>query len=126
MLGAERVIGAYVVETEDGPALFDCGPASAVPALAGALSRRLRAPGFFNRLRRRKVEEDEFVVVFAGWLAAGHDGVLDIEPNPSGDRNLAEVAWRAPEELLAGDFRPASLLKLLDLGALPELSRPEP
>ena len=72
------------------------------------------------------VAEGEFVVVFAGWLAAGHDGVLDIEPNPSGDKNLAEVAWRAPEELLAGDFRPASLLKLLDLGALPELSRPEP
>ena len=71
------------------------------------------------------VEEDEFVVVFAGWLAAGHDGVLDIEPNPSQDRNLAEVAWRRPEELLAGDFRPASLLKLLDLGNLPELPRPE-
>jgi 8-oxo-dGTP diphosphatase len=72
------------------------------------------------------VEENEFVVVFAGWLAAGHDGVLDIEPNPSGDRNLAEVAWRTPEELLAGDFRPASLLKLLGLGTLPELTRPEP
>ena len=72
------------------------------------------------------VEEGEFVVVFAGWLAAGHDGVLDIEPNPSGDRNLAEVAWRPPEELLAGDFRPASLLKLLDFGTLPELARPEP
>ena len=28
-------------------------------------------------------------------------------------------------ELLAGDFRPASLLKLLDLGNLPELTRPE-
>src|SRR3712207_8188723 len=50
------------------------------------------------------------LVVFAGWLAAGHDGVLDIEPNPAGDRNLAEIAWRAPEELLAGDFRPAALL----------------
>ena len=72
------------------------------------------------------VGEDEFVVVFAGWLAAGHDGVLDIEPNPSGDRNLTEVAWRPPEELLAGDFRPAGLLKLLDLGALAELPRPEP
>jgi hypothetical protein len=66
------------------------------------------------------------VVVFAGWLAAGHDGVLDFEPNPSGDRNLTEVAWRPPEELLAGDFRPAALLKLLDLGNLPELPRPEP
>jgi 8-oxo-dGTP pyrophosphatase MutT (NUDIX family) len=71
------------------------------------------------------LEEGEFVVVFAGWLAAGHDGVLGLEPNPSGDKNLAEVAWRDRDELLAGDFRPAALLKLLDLGNLPELSRPE-
>lgn len=42
-------------------ALGQIGDAAAAPALAGALSRRLRAPGFFNRLRRRKVEEDEFV-----------------------------------------------------------------
>ena len=71
-------------------------------------------------------EENDFVLVFAGWLAAGHDGVLGIEPNPSGDKNLAEVAWRDPDELLAGDFRPAALLKMLDLGNLPELPRPEP
>ncbi|HYN16725.1 MAG TPA: hypothetical protein VEY96_01405, partial [Actinomycetes bacterium] len=70
-------------------------------------------------------EDGDFVVVFAGWLAAGHDGVLGIEPNPSGDKHLAEVAWRTPEELLAGDFRPAGLLERLDLGNLPELSRPE-
>jgi HEAT repeat protein len=42
-------------------ALGQLGDAAAVPALAGALSRRLQASGFFNRLRRRKVEEDEFV-----------------------------------------------------------------
>ena len=72
------------------------------------------------------VDKGELVVVFAGWLAAGHAGVLDLEPNAPGDRNLAEVAWRSPTELLAGDFRPASLLKLLDLGTLPELPRPEP
>ncbi|MET0650327.1 MAG: HEAT repeat domain-containing protein [Pyrinomonadaceae bacterium] len=42
-------------------ALGQVRDASAVPALASALSRRLQAPGFFNRLRRRKVEEDEFV-----------------------------------------------------------------
>jgi 8-oxo-dGTP diphosphatase len=74
------------------------------------------------------VEEGEFVVVFAGWLAAGHDGTLSVEPGSgtSGkDGNLAEVAWRDPDELLASDFRPASLLKLLDLGNLPELPRPE-
>lgn len=42
-------------------ALGQIGDAAAAPALAGALSRRLRASGFFNRVRRRKVEEDEFV-----------------------------------------------------------------
>jgi HEAT repeat protein len=42
-------------------ALGQVGDAAAVPALAGALSRRLQASGFFNRVRRRKVEEDEFV-----------------------------------------------------------------
>jgi HEAT repeat protein len=42
-------------------ALGQIGDAAAAPALAGALSRRLQASGFFNRVRRRKVEEDEFV-----------------------------------------------------------------
>jgi glyoxylase-like metal-dependent hydrolase (beta-lactamase superfamily II) len=32
-LGRERVIGAYLLETTDGPALFDCGPATCVPVL---------------------------------------------------------------------------------------------
>jgi 8-oxo-dGTP pyrophosphatase MutT (NUDIX family) len=72
------------------------------------------------------VDKGELVVVFAGWLAAGHDGVLSIEPaGGAHDRHLVEVAWRDPAELLAGDFRPAALLKLLDLGNLPELPRPE-
>ena len=69
----------------------------------------------------------QFVVVFAGWLAPGHSGALrrDGRP-PAGDRHLVEVAWRDAEELLAGDFRPASLLKALALGTLPELPRPGP
>jgi 8-oxo-dGTP pyrophosphatase MutT (NUDIX family) len=72
------------------------------------------------------VDAGEFVVVFAGWLAAGHHGVLSVEPEQSGgDKNLVEVAWKPAHELLAGDFRPAALLKLLDLGILPELTRPE-
>jgi glyoxylase-like metal-dependent hydrolase (beta-lactamase superfamily II) len=33
----ERVIGAYLVETSDGLAVFDCGPASALPALETGL-----------------------------------------------------------------------------------------
>lgn len=42
-------------------ALGQIGDASAAPALAGALARRLPASGFFGRLLRKKVEEDEFV-----------------------------------------------------------------
>jgi glyoxylase-like metal-dependent hydrolase (beta-lactamase superfamily II) len=40
-LGADRVIGVYLLETEDGLALFDCGPASC----ADELKRRLAEQG---------------------------------------------------------------------------------
>jgi glyoxylase-like metal-dependent hydrolase (beta-lactamase superfamily II) len=39
-LGAERVIGSYVLETEDGPALFDCGPTTCVKTLKDGLRSR--------------------------------------------------------------------------------------
>jgi len=35
-----RAIGAYLVETDDGPALFDTGPTSTLPALEEGLSER--------------------------------------------------------------------------------------
>jgi glyoxylase-like metal-dependent hydrolase (beta-lactamase superfamily II) len=38
--GAERVIGCYLLETDDGAALFDCGPSSDVPALKAGLNDR--------------------------------------------------------------------------------------
>jgi glyoxylase-like metal-dependent hydrolase (beta-lactamase superfamily II) len=37
-LGRERVIGSYLLETEDGPALFDCGPSTCVDRLKEALA----------------------------------------------------------------------------------------
>lgn len=42
-------------------ALGQINDAQSVPALVAALTRRLPATGFFNRVRRRKVEEDDFV-----------------------------------------------------------------
>jgi glyoxylase-like metal-dependent hydrolase (beta-lactamase superfamily II) len=39
-LGHERVIGAYLLETDDGPALQDCGPTTCVPALKAELAER--------------------------------------------------------------------------------------
>jgi glyoxylase-like metal-dependent hydrolase (beta-lactamase superfamily II) len=39
-LGTERVIGSYLLETEDGPALFDCGPTSTLETLKAGLRDR--------------------------------------------------------------------------------------
>jgi glyoxylase-like metal-dependent hydrolase (beta-lactamase superfamily II) len=39
-LGHERVIGSYLLETEDGLALQDCGPATSVPGLKACLAER--------------------------------------------------------------------------------------
>ena len=38
-LGRERSIGSYVLDTDDGPALFDCGPTTTVDALKAGLDR---------------------------------------------------------------------------------------
>ena len=37
---APKIIGCYVLETEDGPALFDCGPTTCVEALKAGLAER--------------------------------------------------------------------------------------
>ena len=39
-LGRERVIGCYLLETDGGPALHDCGPSSCVPELKARLAER--------------------------------------------------------------------------------------
>jgi glyoxylase-like metal-dependent hydrolase (beta-lactamase superfamily II) len=36
----ERVVGVYLLETPEGPALFDCGPSSSIDALKAGLARR--------------------------------------------------------------------------------------
>ncbi|NUT55185.1 MAG: MBL fold metallo-hydrolase [Thermoleophilia bacterium] len=38
--GAPRTIGVYLLETESGPALFDCGPSSCLDALHAGLAER--------------------------------------------------------------------------------------
>jgi glyoxylase-like metal-dependent hydrolase (beta-lactamase superfamily II) len=38
--GATRNVGCYLVETADGPALFDCGPTTCLPALKSGLAER--------------------------------------------------------------------------------------
>ena len=36
--GADRSIGCYVLDTDDGPALFDCGPSTTIDALKAGLA----------------------------------------------------------------------------------------
>lgn len=38
--GAERVIGCYLIDTQHGPALFDCGPASCLERLRAGVRER--------------------------------------------------------------------------------------
>jgi glyoxylase-like metal-dependent hydrolase (beta-lactamase superfamily II) len=38
--GAARTVASYLVETDDGPALFDCGPTSTIEALKAGLAAR--------------------------------------------------------------------------------------
>jgi 8-oxo-dGTP diphosphatase len=64
-----------------------------------------------------------FEVVFAGETEGAAGGAPG---RRGGDRQLVDLAWRTPEELLAEDFRPAALLRALGEGPLPELPRPEP
>ncbi|HJR94996.1 MAG TPA: MBL fold metallo-hydrolase [Gaiellaceae bacterium] len=37
---APGIVGCYLLETEDGPALFDCGPTSTIPHLKAGLANR--------------------------------------------------------------------------------------
>ena len=39
-LGRERIIASYLLDTDDGPALFDCGPSSTIDALKAGLAER--------------------------------------------------------------------------------------
>jgi glyoxylase-like metal-dependent hydrolase (beta-lactamase superfamily II) len=38
--GRERSVGCYLLDTEDGPALFDCGPTTTIAALKNGLERQ--------------------------------------------------------------------------------------
>src|SRR5919197_2496431 len=69
-LGRERVIGCYLVETPDGPALFDCGPANCVPQLKERLRERGLELGDLRHLLLSHIHLDHAGA--AGVLAREH------------------------------------------------------
>jgi len=70
-LGAERVIGAYLLDTADGPALFDCGPATTVETLRAGLAEHGVTPADLRHLLLSHIHFDH----------AGAAGVL-VQENP--------------------------------------------
>jgi HEAT repeat protein len=108
-------------------ALGQIGDAAAAPALAGALARRLPASGLFNRLRRRKVEEDEFVRR-ASAVALGQIGSRESVPALvealSDARAPSDVRRECARSLgLIGDARAVPALRSVLSAQDPYLSR---
>jgi HEAT repeat protein len=108
-------------------ALGQIADSAAVPALTGALSRRLPANGFLNRVRQRKVEEDEFVrraaAVALGQLKS-RDAVPALVEALSDERAPADVRREAARSLgLIGDPSAAAALRAVLTDRDPYLAR---
>jgi len=71
--GRERAIGVYLVETDDGPALFDCGPTSTREALEAGLAGRGLALGELRHLLLSHIHLDHAGA--AGPLVRDHPGL---------------------------------------------------
>ena len=63
--GVERVIGAYLVETDDGPAVFDCGPSSCAEAQK-------------TRLRERGLELEDIRHLLLSHIHLDHAGAAGV------------------------------------------------
>lgn len=71
--GREHVIASYLLETDDGPALVDCGPASALEALREGLAERGIELGDVRHLLLTHIHLDHAGA--AGTLVREHPGL---------------------------------------------------
>jgi glyoxylase-like metal-dependent hydrolase (beta-lactamase superfamily II) len=86
-LGRERVIGVYLLETEDGLALFDCGPSTCVPALKERLRERGLELGDVRHLLLSHIHLDHAGA--AGVLVREHPE-LQVHVSPVGASHLVD------------------------------------
>jgi glyoxylase-like metal-dependent hydrolase (beta-lactamase superfamily II) len=80
-MGVERIIGVYVVETDAGLALFDCGPSSTIGALKDGLAARGLELQDIRHLLLSHVHFDHAGA--AGTLVREHPG-LQVHVSPVG------------------------------------------
>jgi glyoxylase-like metal-dependent hydrolase (beta-lactamase superfamily II) len=83
----ERVVGVYVVDTEEGPTLFDCGPASCIAELESGLAERGLALSDIRNLLLSHIHLDHAGA--AGSLVRRHPG-LQVHVSPVGAPHLID------------------------------------
>ena len=102
-LGRERVIGAYLLETTDGPALLDCGPTTCVEALRQRLAERGLELEAIRHLLLSHIHLDHAGA--AGVLVREHPG-LQVHVSPVGAPHLVDPSRleRSARRLYGGEF----------------------
>jgi glyoxylase-like metal-dependent hydrolase (beta-lactamase superfamily II) len=102
-LGHERVIGSYLLETEDGLALQDCGPTTCVPELKARLDERGLELGDVRHLLLSHIHLDHAGA--AGVLVREHPG-LQVHVSEIGAPHLADPSRleRSARRLYGDDF----------------------
>jgi glyoxylase-like metal-dependent hydrolase (beta-lactamase superfamily II) len=86
-LGRERVIASYLLDTDDGPALLDCGPATTVDALKAGLATHGLSLTDVRHLLLTHIHLDHAGA--AGTLVREHPG-LQVHVSPIGAPHLVE------------------------------------
>ena len=102
-LGHERVIGSYLLETEDGLALQDCGPTTCVPELKARLAERGLELGDVRHLLLSHIHLDHAGA--AGVLVREHPG-LQVHVSEIGAPHLVDPSRleRSARRLYGDDF----------------------
>ena len=102
-LGHERVIGAYLLETDDGLALQDCGPATCVPELKARLAERGLELADVRHLLLSHIHLDHAGA--AGVLVREHPG-LQVHVSEIGAPHLVDPSRleRSARRLYGDDF----------------------
>jgi glyoxylase-like metal-dependent hydrolase (beta-lactamase superfamily II) len=86
-LGRERVVAAFLIETPDGPGLFDCGPATTIDTLRGGLAAHGLAVSDLRHLLLSHIHFDHAGA--AGLLVRENPG-LQVHVSPIGAPHLAD------------------------------------
>jgi glyoxylase-like metal-dependent hydrolase (beta-lactamase superfamily II) len=118
----DRVIGVYLLETEDGPALFDCGPSTCIDRLKAGLAERGLALTEVRHLLLSHIHPDHAGA--AGTLVREHPSlqayVSEIGAphlvDPSRLEGSARRLWGESFDVLWGSIEPVPVDNIREVG----------